>query len=371
MYTIYGCVFLLLIKQYIKRKNVTQQQIIKQQQNFVIELELKVVEKTESIAKESNKLAQESHKLAQANKIKSQLLANMSHEIRTPLNAVIGLSNIALRNETDKNQADYLHKIQDSSQSLLSLINGILDLSKIESNKLSLEYLPFNLDLLITKTVNICSYKAHEKNLELIIDIADDVKKELIGDQLRLQQILINLVHNAIKFTEKGLVYLSVESVSTDKEHTTLQFSITDTVIGMNLAKQAHLFDAFAQADDTITKKYGSTGLGLTISKQLIELMNGKIFVRSELTKGSVFTFTAEFYSTENNNLSDSDNQQFISESLKIMVADSNNIVGNIMMRILNRVIVFPDYAANNKEVIKQLSLAEKNNSPYELIILD
>ena len=364
MYAIYGCVSLLLIQQYIKRKNVTQQQIIKQQQNFVTELELKVAEKTASIA-------QESHKLAQANKIKSQFLANMSHEIRTPLNAVIGLSNIALRNETNQTQADYLHKIQDSSQSLLSLINGILDLSKIESNKLSLECIPFNLDLLITKTANICSYKAHEKNLELIIDIADDVKKELIGDQLRLQQILINLVHNAIKFTDKGLVYLSVESVSTDNKHTTLQFSITDTGIGMNLAKQAHLFDAFAQADDTITKKYGGTGLGLAISKQLIELMNGTISVRSELEKGSVFTFTAEFHSAESNNLSESENQQLLSKSLKIMIADSNNIVGNIMMRILNQVHVFPDYAASNQELIKQLLLAEKNIDPYDLIILD
>jgi signal transduction histidine kinase/CheY-like chemotaxis protein/streptogramin lyase len=373
MYAIYGCVFLLLIQQYIKRKNFKQQQIIKQQQNFVIELELKVAEKTASIAQESNKLAQESHKLAQANKIKSQFLANMSHEIRTPLNAVIGLSNIILRIETDQTKVDYLHKIQDSSQSLLSLINGILDLSKIEANKLSLEYLPFNLDLLITKTVNICSFKAHEKNLELIIDIADDVKKELIGDQLRLQQVLTNLVNNAIKFTEKGLVYLSVESVSTENENTILQFSITDTGIGMNLAKQAHLFDAFAQADDSITKKYGGTGLGLTISKELIELMNGKISVRSELTKGSVFTFTAEFYSTENNKLSDSENQQLLSESLKIniMIADSNNVVGNIMMRILNRVNIFPDYVANKTEAIKQIVLAEKNNSPYELIILD
>jgi signal transduction histidine kinase/ligand-binding sensor domain-containing protein/CheY-like chemotaxis protein len=364
MYAIYVGLSLVLLQRYMKRKNFTQQQIIKQQKNFVIELELKVAEKTASIA-------QKSYKLAQANKIKSQFLANMSHEIRTPLNAVIGLSNIALRNETNQTQADYLHKIQDSSQSLLSLINGILDLSKIEAKKLSLEYLPFNLDLLITKTVNICSYKAHDKNLELIIDIADDVKKELIGDQLRLQQILINLIHNAIKFTEKGLVYLSVESVSIGNEHTTLQFSITDTGIGMNLAKQKHLFDAFAQADDSITKKYGGTGLGLTISKQLIELMNGNISVRSELTKGSVFTFTAEFYSNENNNLSDSDNQPLLSGSLKIMIADSNNIVGNIMMRILNRVNVFPDYADNNSEAIKQIVLAEKNNNPYDLIILD
>jgi signal transduction histidine kinase/ligand-binding sensor domain-containing protein/CheY-like chemotaxis protein len=364
MYVIYGGLSLLLLQRYMKRKSFKQQQIIEQQKSFVIELEIKVAEKTASIA-------QESYKLAQANKIKSQFLANMSHEIRTPLNAVIGLSNIALRNETNQTQADYLHKIHDSSQSLLSLINGILDLSKIESKKLSLEYLPFNLDLLITKTVNICSYKAHEKNLELIIDIADDVKKELIGDQLRLQQILINLVHNAIKFTEKGLVYLSVESVSSDQEHTTLQFSITDTGIGMNLAKQTHLFDAFAQADDTITKKYGGTGLGLTISKQLIELMNGKISVRSELTKGSVFTFTATFYSAEDNLSNHSKNQKYFGESLKVMVADSNDIVGNIMMRILNRVNIFPDYVANNQETIKQILLAEKSDNPYELIILD
>lgn len=364
MYASYILMTLLLTHQYMRHKTLKQQEIIEQQKHFVTELEQKVEEKTASIA-------QESHKLAQANKIKSQFLANMSHEIRTPLNAIIGLSNIALRNETNQTQADYLHKIQDSSESLLSLTNGILDLSKIEAKKLSLDYLPFNLEQLITKTVNICSYKAYEKNLELIIDIADDVQKELIGDQLRLQQILINLVNNAIKFTEKGLVYLSVENASTDKARKTLQFSITDTGIGMNLAKQAHLFDAFSQADDSITKRYGGTGLGLTISKQLIELMNGTISVRSELTKGSVFTFTAEFYSTEDNSLKNCDNQQKFSDTLRVMVADSNNIVGNIMMRTLNQEHVFPDYAASNQELIKQILLAEKNINPYELIILD
>jgi signal transduction histidine kinase/CheY-like chemotaxis protein/streptogramin lyase len=364
MYASYVIITLLLIQRYMKRKNLKQQKIIEQQKHFVTKLEQQVAEKTASIA-------QESHKLVQANKIKSQFLANMSHEIRTPLNAVIGLSTIALRNETNQTQADYLHKIQDSSESLLSLINDILDLSKIEAKKMSLEYLPFNLELLITKTVNICSYKAHEKNLELIIDIADDVKKELIGDQLRLQQILINLVDNAIKFTEKGLVYLSVESVSTDKEHTTLQFSITDTGIGMNPRKQIHLFDAFSQADDSITKKYGGTGLGLTISKQLIELMNGTISVKSELTKGSVFTFTAEFYSIEDNHSDNSDYDPLFSESLKIMIADSNGIVGNIMRKTLNRVNISPDYVASNQEAVNKILLAEKNNNSYELIILD
>ena len=364
MYTIYALLFILLIQQYMRRKNRKQQKIIEQQKNFVVELEQQVAEKTASIAKESDKLAQ-------ANEIKSQFLANMSHEIRTPLNAVIGLSNIALSNETNKNQADYLRKIQDSSESLLSLVNGILDLSKIEAKKLTLEYLPFNLDLLITKIVNICSYKAHEKDLELIIDIADDVNKELIGDQLRLQQVLINLMNNAIKFTDRGLIFLSVESVFTDKKFTTLQFSITDTGIGMDLSEQENLFDAFSQADDSITKKYGGTGLGLTISKQLIELMNGKIFVRSQLTKGSVFTFTAKFYSSDNKNYSNDSVQEIHIKQLKTLVIDSNGIVGDIITRVLGQISILPDYAENFENALNKIVLAEKSNTPYELVIID
>ncbi|MDX2368170.1 MAG: ATP-binding protein [Colwellia sp.] len=364
MYAIYVCVALLLIWRYIKRKNERQQLIIEQQQRFVTELEAQVAEKTASIA-------QESEKLRQANEIKSQFLANMSHEIRTPLNAVIGLSRLASRIESNPVQADYLDKIKDSSESLLFLINDILDLSKIEAHKLSLEYIAFNLDFLIKKTVNICSYNAQEKNLAFIIDIADEVEKELIGDQLRLQQVLINLVSNAIKFTEKGLVFLSVECVSHSEKQTRLQFSITDTGIGMDLSKQSHLFDAFTQSDNSVTKKYGGTGLGLTISKQLIELMNGKISVRSELNKGSVFTFTAEFLLPKNSDSNISKNQPKLSSTLRILVVDSDDIVRDIIHRILNRINIFPDSASNRQEAFDKILGVENQNTPYDLVIWD
>jgi len=371
MYAIYICVALLLIWRYIKSKSERQRLIIEQQQLFVTELEAQVAEKTASIAQESDKLLQETGKLREANKIKSQFLANMSHEIRTPLNAVIGLSKLASRIECNPVQADYLDKIKDSSESLLFLINDILDLSKIEAQKLSLECLAFNLDVLIKKTVNICSYNAQEKNLTFIIDIADEVEKELIGDQLRLQQVLINLMNNAIKFTEKGLVFLSIESVSHSENETILQFSITDTGIGMDLSKQTHLFDAFTQSDNSVTKKYGGTGLGLAISKQLIELMNGTISVRSELNKGSVFTFTAEFLLPKNDNWHISKSQSQLSSTLKILVVDSDNIVCDIIGRILNRIDIFPDSATNRQEAFNKILLAGEKDASYNLVIWD
>ena len=378
MYVIYGCVALLLIGQYIKRKNERQRLIIKQQQQFLTKLEAQVIEKTESIAQESEKLRQEteksrqeSEKLRQANKIKDQFLANMSHEIRTPLNAVIGLSKLASRNESNPVQADYLDKIKDSSESLLFLINDILDLSKIEAQKLSLEYIAFNLDVFIKKTVNICSYNAQDKSLTLIVDIADEVEKTLIGDQLRLQQVLINLMNNAIKFTDKGLVFLSIECVSHNEKQTQLQFSITDTGIGIDLSKQTHLFDAFTQLDNSATKKYGGTGLGLTISKQLVELMNGKISVRSELNKGSVFTFTAEFLLPENSNSHISNSQPQLSSTLRILVVDSDDIVRDIIVRILNRSNIYPDSASNRQEAFDKILAVENKSAPYDLVIWD
>jgi len=364
MYVLYLCTLVLLIQQFMKRKAIAQQQIIEQQNHFVIELEHQVAEKTASIAEESNKLLE-------ANRIKSQFLANISHEIRTPLNAIIGLSNIAMQNEVNKMQADKLHKIQDSSETLLCLINDVLDLSKIEAEKLTLEYLPFNLGLLIKKTVNICSYNAYEKGLELIVDVADGVEKELIGDQLRLQQILLNLINNAIKFTNKGLIYLSIDCVSYNSKQTTLQFSITDTGIGMDLSQHCHLFEAFSQADNSITKKYGGTGLGLTISKQLIELMNGKISVRSELKKGSVFTFTATFDISEQYSSKHIAPQSLLSTSLKVLIIDGNDIVRNIIIKSLNQVGISPDFASNCQEALDQIILAEEENTPYDLVLLD
>jgi len=364
MYVLYLCTIILFIQQFMKRKAIAQQQIIEQQNRFVIELEHQVAEKTASIAEESNKLLE-------ANKIKSQFLANISHEIRTPLNAIIGLSHIAMQNEVNKMQADKLHKIKDSSETLLCLINDVLDLSKIEAEKLTLEYLPFNLSLLIKKTINICSFNAYEKGLELIVDVADDVEKELIGDQLRLQQILLNLMNNAIKFTDKGLIYLSVDCLSYNSKQTTLQFSITDTGIGMDLSQHCHLFEAFSQADNSITKKYGGTGLGLTISKQLIELMNGEISVRSELNKGSVFTFTATFNIAEQGSSKHIAPQSLLSNSLKILIIDENDIVRNIIIRSLNQVGISPDSASNSQDALEQIILAEEEKTPYDLVLLD
>ena len=288
MLTFYIIAVLLAIYYYIHRKGQQQQHEIERQKYFVLQLEQQVAEKTADIKLESEKLML-------ANKVKSQFLANMSHEIRTPMNAVIGLTSLALKHESDAQQSDYLHKIKESSESLLSLLNDILDLSKIEANKLSLECIAFDLHELIKKAVNVCIFKIQEKQLEFVVNLAPDVSNQLFGDPLRLKQILINLLNNAVKFTKKGAIYINIETISRKNTETELQFTITDTGIGMTGAQQQRLFQAFSQADDSVTREYGGTGLGLAICKQLIELMSGSITVKSQIGKGSVFIFSAKF----------------------------------------------------------------------------
>jgi len=364
MYAIYTVLALLAIQYYFVRKSQKQHREIERQKHFVSQLEQQVTEKTASIALESKKLAD-------ANKIKSQFLANMSHDIRTPMNAVIGLSSIALRNETNPQQTDYLQKIKSASESLLGIINDILDISKIEEKKLILEKIPFELEPLIQKVVSICSYKIENKPLELIVDVAPDVNKSIIGDPLRLQQILVNLLNNAIKFTEKGLVYFNIETFSDNKETIQLQFSITDTGIGMSYEQQQQLFQSFTQADDSITRKYGGSGLGLTISKQLIELMNGNILVKSELGKGSVFTFVAEFYLDQAGSAVTEDISHALPENLRVLLVDHNQLTKKIVLHALHQVNIFPLEVSDGQQAVEQIQLANKINAPYDLVLID
>lgn len=372
MYLIYSVLLILVLQYYFARKSRKQSQEITRQKHFVSRLEQQVTEKTASIALESNKLAQ-------ANQIKSQFLANMSHEIRTPMNAVIGLSHIALRNETNEQQADYLQKIHSCAESLLGIINDILDISKIEEKKLVLESIPFELEPLIQKVVNICSYQIEEKplELELVVEVAPDVNRSLIGDPLRLQQVLVNLLNNAIKFTEKGLVYLNVETCTDKDAKTQLQFSITDTGIGMSEEQQQQLFQSFTQADDSITRKYGGSGLGLTICKQLIELMHGSIWVKSELKKGTVVTFTAEFYLDQTANAAIKtkdyveDTAPALPAHLRVLFVDNNQLAKKIVLHALHEVNIFPIEATSGQQAVERIQLANKINEPYDLVLID
>ena len=231
----------------------------------------------------------------EATKAKSDFLANMSHEIRTPMNAIIGMSHLALQTHLDKKQRNYIEKVHRSGENLLGIINDILDFSKIEAGKMSMEVIDFQLEDVMDNLANLLGMKTEDKGLKLLFSAAPDVPTALRGDPLRLGQILINLGNNAVKFTEKGEIVVGTEKVTEDNEGVELHFWVKDTGIGMTPEQCAKMFQSFSQADASTTRKYGGTGLGLAISKNLVEQMQGRIWVESEAGKGSTFHFHARF----------------------------------------------------------------------------
>jgi len=228
-----------------------------------------------------------------ASRMKSDFLANMSHEIRTPMNAIVGMTHLALRSAQDERQADYLQKIQQSSHHLLGIINDILDFSKIEADKLALEHIDFPVASVLDNLANLLSEKVAAKGLELIFDVAADVPDLVVGDPLRLGQVLINYGNNAVKFTHQGEIQVSVTLAHQDQDRVTLRFAVRDTGIGLSEEQIGHLFQSFRQADSSTSRRYGGTGLGLAIARKLSELMGGTVGVDSRLGEGSTFWFTA------------------------------------------------------------------------------
>ena len=237
----------------------------------------------------------EKQKAEEATKAKSDFLANMSHEIRTPMNAITGMSHLALKTDLDPKQHDYLVKIQFSAQALLGIINDILDFSKIEAGKMDMEVIDFTLDQTLENVANLVGVKSQEKGLELLLKIDSELPNDLMGDPLRLSQVLVNLSNNAVKFTETGEIVISAAVLESDSDQVNVRFGVRDTGIGLTEEQRGKLFQAFSQADASTTRKYGGTGLGLTISKRLVEMMGGEIWVESEPGVGSEFIFTAVF----------------------------------------------------------------------------